>query len=106
MARPKKTVANTDETMKQFLEEIKDIYLNPPENIADENGRMPLNLLAEEFSMTPIKIRKLLITARAYHTPTSDLVHALFNSGKNVKEIKRENAICSTDILILRKENT
>ena len=35
MARPKKTVANTDETMKQFLEEIKDIYLNPPANIAE-----------------------------------------------------------------------
>ena len=27
MARPKKTVANTDETMKQFLGAIKEIYL-------------------------------------------------------------------------------
>ena len=82
MARSKKTVANTDEAMKQFLGAIKEIYLNPSVNIADENGRMPLNLLAEEFSMTPIKIRKLLITAGAYHTPTSDLVHSLLRAGK------------------------
>ena len=98
MARPKKSVANTDETMKQFLDEIKEIYLNPPEHIADENGRMPLNLLAEEFSMTPIKIRKLLITAGAYHTPTSDLVHSLFKSGKNVKEIKAITGLSEASI--------
>ena len=59
---------------------------------------MPLNLLEEEFSMTPIKIRKLLITAGAYHTPTSDLVHALFKNGKNAKEIKAITGLSEASI--------
>lgn len=31
-------------------------------------ARMQLKQLAEDFSMTPLKIRKLLITAGAYQT--------------------------------------
>ena len=89
MARPKKhRETNTDDLITQLIEAVTDTYLNPPENTADENGRMYLNLLAEEFSMTPIKVRKLLISSGVYQTDISMRVNELYKSGKTIKEIQ------------------
>ena len=69
MARPKKNKeTNTDDLISQLIEAVTDTYQNPPENTADDKGHMYLNLLAEEFSMTPIKVRKLLISSGVYQT--------------------------------------
>ena len=89
LARPKKNrETNTDDLITQLIEAVTDTYLNPPENTADENGRMYLNLLAEEFSMTPIKVRKLLISSGAYQTDISMRINELYESGKTIKEIQ------------------
>ena len=89
LARPKKNKeTNTDDLISQLMEAITDTYLNPPENTADENGRMYLNLLAEEFSMTPIKVRKLLISSGVYQTDISNKINELYKSGKTIKEIQ------------------
>ena len=89
MARPKKhRDTNTDDLITQLIEAVTDTYLNPPENTADENGRMYLNLLAEEFSMTPIKVRKLLISSGIYQTDISMRINELYKSGKTNKEIQ------------------
>lgn len=90
LARPKKNIeTNTDDLISQLMEAITDTYLNPPENTADENGRMYLNLLAEEFSMTPIKVRKLLISSGVYQTDISMRINELYKSGKTIKEIQK-----------------
>lgn len=90
MARPKKRrETNTDDLITQLMETVTDAYLNPPENLADENGRMYLNLLAEEFSMTPIKVRKLLISSGAYQTDISMRINELYQSGNSIKEIQK-----------------
>lgn len=90
MARPKKNIeTNTDDLISQLMEAITDTYLNPPENTADENGRMYLNLLAEEYSMTPIKVRKLLISSGVYQTDISMRINELYKSGKTIKEIQK-----------------
>ena len=82
LARPKKNKeTNTDDLISQLMEAITDTYLNTPENTADENGRMYLNLLAEEFSMTPIKVRKLLISSGVYQTDISMRINELYKSG-------------------------
>lgn len=89
LARPKKhRETNTDDLIMQLIEAVTDTYLNPPENTADENGRMYLNLLAEEFSMTPIKVRKLLISSGVYQTDISMRINELYKSGKTIKEIQ------------------
>ena len=89
MPRPKKNKeTNTNDLILQLIEAITDTYLNPPENTADENGRMYLNLLAEEFSMTPIKVRKLLISSGVYQTDVSKRINELYKSGKTIKEIQ------------------
>ena len=89
LARPKKyRETNTDDLITQLIEAVTETYLNPPENTADENGRMYLNLLAEEFSMTPIKVRKLLISSGVYQTDISMRINELYKSGKTIKEIQ------------------
>lgn len=70
LARPKKhRETNTDDLITQLIETVTDAYLNHPENTADENGWMYLNFIAEEFSMTSIKVRKILISSGLYQTP-------------------------------------
>ena len=87
MPRPKKKKNNMEKLSQQVLEAVTDAYLNPTEDTVDENGKMSLNVLAGEFSMSRIKLRKLLITSGVYETPISRKVNELYNSGKTVKEI-------------------
>lgn len=52
-----------------------------------------LNFIAEEFGMTPLKVRKLLVTEgylyqrEVYSAPVSRNVNDLYNQGKNIAEI-------------------
>lgn len=99
MARPKKNPEyDSAEIAKQIVEAVTDAYLNPTEDSADEQGHTYLNLLAEEFSMTPIKVRKLLITSGAYETPTSRAVNKLYQKGKTVKEIQKIMGLSSASV--------
>lgn len=99
MARPKKKPEyNSAEIAKQIVEAVTDAYLNPTEGCADEQGHTYLNLLAEEFSMTPIKVRKLLITSGAYETPVSIAVNKLYRDGKTVKEIQQIMGLSSVSV--------
>ena len=70
------------------MEAVTDAYLNLPQGTEDDTGHMQLKQLAEEFSMTPLKIRKLLITTGAYQTAISKAVNTLFKEGKSVAEIQ------------------
>lgn len=99
MARPKKKPEyNSAEIAKQIVEAVTDAYLNPTEGCADEQGHTYLNLLAEEFSMTPIKVRKLLITSGAYETPVSIAVNKLYRDGKTVKQIQQIMGLSSASV--------
>lgn len=99
MARPKKKPEyNSAEIAKQIVEAVTDAYLNPTKDAADEQGHTYLNLLAEEFSMTPIKVRKLLITSGAYETPTSIAVNKLYKDGKTLKEIQQITGLSSASV--------
>lgn len=89
MARPrKKPDYDSARLEKQLMDAVTDAFLNPSGDSADENGHMELKQLAEEFSMTPLKIRKLLITTGAYQTPISKKVNALYAEGKSVQQIQ------------------
>ena len=85
MARPKKKPEyDSDQMAQQLMEAVTDAYLNPPQGTEDGTGHMQLKQLAEEFSMTPLKVRKLLITTGAYQTAISKAVNTLFREGKSI----------------------
>ena len=99
MPRPKKKpYYNPDNLMQQLLTEVSEAYLTPIAEYADTNGHMQLNQLAEEFSMTTIKIRKLLITAGVYETATSKRVMELKEQGKSVKEIMQITGLSAASV--------
>lgn len=74
---------------QQLIEAVTDAYLNAPQGTEDDTGHMQLKQLAEELSMTPLKIRKLLITTGVYQTAIGKAVNTLFREGKNVAEIQK-----------------
>lgn len=99
MARPrKKPEYNSEEVSQQVIEAITDAYVNPTEGTADEDGKMYVNLLADEFGMSRIKLRKILITSGAYETPTSRQVNELYKSGKTVKEIQMITGLSAASV--------
>jgi len=99
MPRPqKKPNYNPDNLMQQLLTEVSEAYLTPAAEYTDTNGHMQLNQLAEVFSMTPIKIRKLLITAGVYETATSKRIIELKEQGKSVKEITQITGLSTASV--------
>lgn len=48
--------------------------------------------------MTPIKVRKMLVTSGAYQTVTGIKVNNLYNSGKSVKEIQAAAGLSTASI--------
>ncbi|MCD8366927.1 MAG: hypothetical protein LUC48_02740 [Clostridiales bacterium] len=77
-----------DALTQLLADAVADAYQNPVEGEADEAGHPSLNRLAEEFRITPLKARKLLVTAGVYETEKSRTVNALHQSGKTVPEIQ------------------
>lgn len=98
MPRQKNKKNNKEELSQQVLEAVTYAYLNPTEDTADENGHAQLKLLAEDFGITPIKVRKMLITSGAYQTVTSINVNSLYKSGKSVKEIQAATGLSPASI--------
>ena len=83
MARTKKKPNyNPENIMKELLNEVSALYVESEECLS-------IRQLADEFGMTPLKIRKLLITAGVFSSDVCDQVLDLFRSGKSVPEIQK-----------------
>ena len=79
MARPKKRPHyDPDKIMKNLLDAVSESY--------DETGE--LKQTAAELDMSPLKIRKLLITSGAYSNEISKVVNDLRAAGKSIAEIQ------------------
>lgn len=88
MARPKKRPDyNKDTIQGNYIKAVVEAYLSPARGTADTNGHMCMKLLADKFNITPIKVRKILITAGVYETAISRQVNDLYEEGKSVSEI-------------------
>lgn len=99
MPRPrKKPDYDAKKLMDQLIDEIVNAYLHPQKLLSDENGRTPLNVLAEEFSLSALKVRKLLVTAGVYDSPICRKVQELFAAGKAVKEIQHITGLSSASV--------
>lgn len=78
MPRPKKFPDyNADKIQKELIKAVVESY--------EETGE--LKITANEFSLSPLKIRKMLITAGVYWNEVSDEVNELYRQGKTVQQI-------------------
>lgn len=80
MSRPrKKPDYNAENIMNELLTDVTEYYTSSP--------KVSLCNIANEFDITLLKARKLLITAGAYATETSAEVQQLREDGKTIPEI-------------------
>lgn len=80
MSRPKKKLDyDPNKIASDLMESVAEAYLNP----------LSLRAVAEEFSMTPLKVRKLLITSGVYESEIADMVNELKAEGKTIAEIQQ-----------------
>ncbi len=79
---------NSKQIMQELMDAVSEVYR--------ETGQ--LKLTAEEFSMSPLKIRKLLITAGAYSSDLSDEVCELYREGKSIREIEEITGLKKSSI--------
>lgn len=96
LRRPKKKPDHNSEKIWQALmDTVTDSYLNsePGEEAADDRGHRQLSLLAEEISMTRLKIQKPLITSDVYETPISIQVNRLYNQGKTAAKFQESTGL-------------
>jgi hypothetical protein len=94
--RPKKKPEyNSEEITNKLLETLTESYLNPGpgEEAPDDQKHRQIKSLAEKFSMTRLKVRKLLITAGVYETPISGEVNRLYQQGKTIAEIQEATGL-------------
>ena len=84
MGRPKKKPEyDSEKIMEQFTNCIAESYMSG----AGDGSANSLRQVAEQFSITLMKARKILITAGVYHTELSDQVISLKENGKSIFEI-------------------
>ena len=84
MAKPKKKPDyDANKIMKDLLDVVAESY--------EQTGE--LKLTAQEFGMSDLKIRKLLITAGVYHSEVSDKVNKLYASGKSLEECSYQSSL-------------
>lgn len=86
----KKPDYDQERILQELVQSIKYSYEHPQpgEEAPDDMAHKQLKLVAEEFCITPMKVRKLLITAGAYSSPLSAQVQRLYQEGKTIKEIQ------------------
>lgn len=74
---------------EELIDAIVTSYNNPKnEECSDKDkNHKQLKLVAEEFGITPLKVRKLLITGGAFETETSRLVQRYYAQGLSISQI-------------------
>ncbi len=88
-AHKRKPNYNADSTMQELLTAVCDFYGDPVDDRETEDpDHISLHDVADQFNITVMKARKLLITANLYTTATSRRVQQLNSEGKTVKEIQ------------------
>ena len=99
MPRPKK-YPDAEKTINAFFASVSDAYNHPAasecehptpatstEHSREEGGAHKTQaLLAEEFGISRLKVRKILITTGDLHYPETTRIHRLLKSGKSKKD--------------------
>lgn len=87
MGRHKK-YPEAENTFAAFYAAVSDSYRNPTsEEIDVETNRKSINLLAEEFGISRLKVRKILITTGDFVYPATQTIQELLAAGKSKTEI-------------------
>ena len=95
MGRTKKKPGyNQNRIMEQFQNCIVEAYTS---GMADGSG-ISLRQVSEEFSITLMKTRKILITAGVYHTENSQQINLMREQGMSIPEIMKATGLSRSSV--------
>ena len=78
---------NPDQTIEDFYASVSDAYNSPGEGEQGRDGKKKQELVAEEFSISRIKVRKILITTGDLTYPETRQIQELLASDKKMEEV-------------------
>lgn len=90
----KKPEYDQNRIMEQFQNCIVEAYTS---GIADGTG-ISLRQVSEEFCITLMKTRKILITAGIYHTENSEQINSMRKRGMNIPEIMKATGLSKSSV--------
>lgn len=80
---------DAETTIQSFFQSVSDSYRHPGnDEIGDVSGRKKQELLAEEFGISRLKVRKILITTKDVTYPQTAQIQ------ERMKENVRIDAVC------------
>ena len=95
MGRPKKKPEyDSEKIMEQFTNCIVEAYISG----AGDGAANSLRQILEQFSITLMKARKILITAGVFHTELSNQGISLRENGKSISEIMQETGLSRSSV--------
>ena len=95
MGRTKKKPGyDQNRIMEQFQNCIVEAYTS---GVADGSG-ISLRQVSEEFGITLMKTRKILITAGVYHTENSDQINSMREQGMSIPEIMKATGLSKSSV--------
>ena len=95
MGRPKKKPGyDSEKIVEQFTNCIAEAYMSG----VGGGSANSLRQISEQFNITLMKARKILITAGVYHTELSDQVSTLRENGKSISEIMHETGLSRSSV--------
>ena len=78
---------NPDQTIENFYASVSDAYNSPGEGEQSRDGKKKQELLAEEFGISRIKVRKILITTGDLTYPETRLIQELLAAGLKMDQL-------------------
>ena len=78
---------NPDQTIEDFYASVSDAYNSPGEGEQGRDGKKKQELLAEEFGISRIKVRKILITTGDLTYPETRQIQELLAAGLKMDQL-------------------
>lgn len=86
MGRHKK-YPDAEAVISAFYSSVSDAYNHPSAGERNPDGKKSINLLSEEFGISRLKVRKILITTGDVVYPETKRIQQLLSQGKTKKEV-------------------
>ena len=88
---------NPDQTIEYFFPSVSDTYNSPGEGEQGRDGKKKQELLAEEFVISRIKVRKILITTGDLTYPETRQIQELLAAGLKMDQLCEQLQMAPSD---------
>ena len=78
---------DAEAVISAFYSSVSDAYNHPSAGERNQDGKKSINLLSEEFSISRLKVRKILITTGDVVCSETKSIQQLLSQGKTKKEV-------------------